>query len=88
MTPIPSRRRRAARGGGVAVKRRRGGTAPALFRYGFVALILIVWEIVGPFINPIFFSYPSKIAVAFYELTSPASCRIISRKVSRSWSTA
>jgi ABC-type nitrate/sulfonate/bicarbonate transport system permease component len=42
---------------------------PALFRYGFVALILIVWEIVGPFISPIFFSYPSKIAVAFYTLT-------------------
>ncbi len=41
----------------------------ALFRYGFVALILIAWEIVGPFINPIFFSYPSKIAIAFYELT-------------------
>ena len=41
----------------------------ALFRYGFVALILIVWEIIGPFVNPIFFSYPSKIAVAFYELT-------------------
>ena len=42
---------------------------PALFRYGFVALILIVWEIVGPFISPIFFTYPSKIAVAFYTLT-------------------
>src|ERR1700681_2061623 len=42
---------------------------PALFRYGFVALILIVWEIVGPFISPIFFTYPSKIAVAFYDLT-------------------
>jgi NitT/TauT family transport system permease protein len=41
----------------------------ALFRYGFVALILIVWQLVGPFISPIFFSYPSKIAVAFYELT-------------------
>jgi NitT/TauT family transport system permease protein len=41
----------------------------ALFRYGFVALILVVWEIVGPFINPIFFTYPSMIAVAFYELT-------------------
>jgi NitT/TauT family transport system permease protein len=40
-----------------------------LFRYGFVALILIVWQLVGPFISPIFFSYPSKIAVAFYELT-------------------
>jgi NitT/TauT family transport system permease protein len=42
---------------------------PALFRYGFVVLILIVWEIVGPFISPIFFTYPSKIAVAFYDTT-------------------
>ncbi|MFN3657035.1 MAG: ABC transporter permease [Pseudolabrys sp.] len=42
----------------------------ALFRYGFVALILVVWEIVGPFIDPIFFTYPSKIAVAFVELTA------------------
>src|ERR1700756_1279177 len=42
----------------------------AFFRYGFVALILIAWEIIGPFINPIFFSYPSKIAVAFYDLTA------------------
>lgn len=42
----------------------------SFFRYGFVALILIVWEIVGPFINPIFFSYPSKIAIAFVELTA------------------
>src|ERR1700690_1303690 len=41
---------------------------PALFRYGFVALILIVWQIVGPFISPIFFTYPTKIAVAFYHL--------------------
>ena len=32
-------------------------------------LILIVWELVGPLVNPIFFSYPSKIAMAFYELT-------------------
>lgn len=42
----------------------------ALFRYGFVALIVIVWELVGPFIDPIFFTYPSKIAVAFVELTA------------------
>jgi len=41
----------------------------ALFRYGFLALILIVWQIVGPHINPIFFTYPTKIAVAFYDLT-------------------
>jgi ABC-type nitrate/sulfonate/bicarbonate transport system permease component len=42
----------------------------ALFRYGFVALILIVWQIVGPHISPIFFTYPTKIAVAFYTLTA------------------
>lgn len=42
----------------------------ALFRYGFLALILIAWQIVGPHISPIFFTYPTKIAVAFYELTA------------------
>jgi NitT/TauT family transport system permease protein len=41
----------------------------ALFRYGFLAVILIVWQIVGPFISPIFFTYPTKIAAAFYETT-------------------
>jgi ABC-type nitrate/sulfonate/bicarbonate transport system permease component len=41
----------------------------ALFRYGFLGLILIVWEVVGPHIDPIFFTYPTKIAVAFYDLT-------------------
>ncbi|MGE0036256.1 MAG: ABC transporter permease [Xanthobacteraceae bacterium] len=42
---------------------------PAIYRYGFLAFILILWEIVGPFINPIFFSYPSKIATAAFYLT-------------------
>ena len=42
----------------------------AAFRYGFLALILIVWQIVGPFISPIFFTYPTKIAVAFYTTTA------------------
>jgi len=41
----------------------------ALFRYGFLGLILAAWEIVGPHIDPIFFTYPTKIAVAFYDLT-------------------
>ena len=41
----------------------------AFYRYGFVVLILAVWEITGPFISPIFFTYPSKIATAFVELT-------------------
>ncbi len=67
-----------ARAGGLAAQAQ---TAPAaqpkaawwehraLFRYGFIALILIVWQIVGPHISPIFFTYPTKIAAAFYELT-------------------
>ena len=41
----------------------------ALFRYGFLALLLIIWQLVGPHISPIFFTYPTKIAVAFYDLT-------------------
>jgi NitT/TauT family transport system permease protein len=41
----------------------------ALYRYGFVVAILIVWEAVAPFISPIFFTSPSKIAIAFYETT-------------------
>ncbi len=44
--------------------RRRG-----FFRWGFLILILALWEILGPLVNPILFSYPSKIAIAFYELT-------------------
>src|SRR5581483_437385 len=41
----------------------------ALFRYGFVALILVVWQLVAPFINPIFFASPLQIAQAFYDTT-------------------
>lgn len=41
----------------------------ALYRYGFVVAILIVWEMVAPFISPIFFTSPSNIAIAFYETT-------------------
>ena len=33
-----------------------------------VAIVLIVWEIFGRRINPVFGSYPSAIAVAFWEL--------------------
>jgi len=41
----------------------------SFFRYGFLILIVAVWELAGPLVNPILFSHPSKIAVAFYELT-------------------
>ena len=42
---------------------------PPIYRYGFIAFILVVWELVGPLVNPIFFSYPSKITTAAYHLT-------------------
>jgi NitT/TauT family transport system permease protein len=41
----------------------------AFYRYGFMILILALWEVAGPLVNPIFFSYPSKIAIAFVNLT-------------------
>jgi ABC-type nitrate/sulfonate/bicarbonate transport system permease component len=62
--------------GGIAAKRE--PAAPqrppfwrqrAFYRYGFLILVLALWEVLGPLVNPILFSYPSKIAVAFYELT-------------------
>lgn len=40
------------------------------YRYGFLVLILALWEILGPLVNPILFSYPSKIALAAVELTA------------------
>ena len=42
---------------------------PPIYRYGFIAFILIVWELGGPLVNPIFFSYPSKILAAAYHMT-------------------
>jgi NitT/TauT family transport system permease protein len=42
----------------------------AFYRYGALALILLVWELVGPTIDPIFFTYPSRIAQAFVTLTT------------------
>lgn len=52
-----------------AVAKAQWRESPALFRYGFVALILIVWQLVAPYISPIFFTSPSNIAIAFYETT-------------------
>ncbi len=42
----------------------------SFYRYGFLILILAVWELLGPLVNPIFFSYPSKIAAAFVGLAA------------------
>jgi ABC-type nitrate/sulfonate/bicarbonate transport system permease component len=63
--------------GGIAVKREPAAVPQrppfwrrrAFYRYGFLILVLALWELLGPLVNPILFSYPSKIAVAFYELT-------------------
>ncbi len=41
----------------------------SFYRYGFLVVILALWEMLGPLVDPIFFSYPSKIAIAFYNLT-------------------
>jgi NitT/TauT family transport system permease protein len=41
----------------------------AFYRWGFLALIVVLWEILGPLVNPILFSHPSKILAAFWELT-------------------
>lgn len=60
---------RQAASAAAAVKKSPWWDRKALFRYGFLALVLIIWQIVGPNISPIFFTYPTQIAVAFYELT-------------------
>lgn len=39
------------------------------YRYGFVLLIVALWELFGPLVNPILFSYPSKILIAAFQLT-------------------
>jgi len=63
--------------GGMAVAPSRPAAEPkprfwqqrAFYRYGFIVLLLAIWEWLGPLVNPILFSHPSKIAIAFYELT-------------------
>jgi NitT/TauT family transport system permease protein len=40
------------------------------YRWGFLFAILVLWELLGPLVSPILFSYPSKIAVAFFDLTA------------------
>ena len=42
---------------------------PHVYRLGSLVIILTVWEIFGPMVSPIFFTYPSAIAQAFYDLT-------------------
>jgi NitT/TauT family transport system permease protein len=42
---------------------------PLAYRLGSLVVVLAVWEALGPYIDPIFFSYPSAIANAFHELT-------------------
>lgn len=42
---------------------------PHVYRLLSVAAVLTVWELVGPHIDPIFFTYPTAIAAAFWEMT-------------------
>jgi NitT/TauT family transport system permease protein len=53
-----------------AARRAPIGQRPGLYRYGFLVLLLVTWETLGPLVNPIFFSYPSKIVAAFIQLTA------------------
>lgn len=41
---------------------------PYIFRLGSLIVVLAIWEIVGPTVNPIFFTYPSAIVLAFFDL--------------------
>ncbi len=41
---------------------------PYIFRLGSLIIVLAIWEIVGPTVNPIFFTYPSAIVLAFFDL--------------------
>lgn len=43
---------------------------PLAYRVGSLIVVLAVWELAGPYIDPIFFSYPSAVAQAFYELAA------------------
>jgi NitT/TauT family transport system permease protein len=42
---------------------------PWLYRVASVAAGLLLWELAGPHFDPIFFTYPSAIARAFWEMT-------------------
>ena len=44
-------------------------TRPQLYRYGSLAVVLAVWELLGPKVDPLFFTYPSAILRAFWTLT-------------------
>lgn len=41
---------------------------PHVYRWGSLVIVLGFWEAIGPSINPIFFSYPSAIIMAFGDL--------------------
>jgi NitT/TauT family transport system permease protein len=49
---------------------KRLSASPQAWRLGSLVLVLVLWEALGPWIDPIFFSHPSAIAQAFWELTA------------------
>src|SRR5436305_6182 len=46
----------------------RGPVPSWLITTGSVALVLVVWQLCGPFINPLFGTYPTAIVAAFWKL--------------------
>lgn len=57
-----------AAGDDATVTTERAATPPWVIRLISIAVVLALWEIFGRNINPVFGSYPSAIAVAFWEL--------------------
>src|SRR3954462_4642224 len=43
---------------------------PWVYRVASVVAGLLAWELAGPHVDPIFFTYPSAIARAFWEMTA------------------
>jgi ABC-type nitrate/sulfonate/bicarbonate transport system permease component len=63
--PTPAARETEREG---AVDAPRGPMPSWLITTGSVVLVLLVWQLCGPFINPLFGTYPTAIVAAFWKL--------------------
>jgi NitT/TauT family transport system permease protein len=63
--PTPAAREAEREG---AVDTPRGPVPSWLITTGSVVLVLLVWQLCGPFINPLFGTYPTAIVAAFWKL--------------------
>jgi len=48
----------------------RGGVPSWLITTGSVVFVLVTWQLCGPYINPLFGTYPTAIVAAFWKLVS------------------